>query len=132
MNKKIVSVILTLVMVFSLCAMTGCSKKEEKTKITIALYDRAMFKGMSVYLEEKFPEYDLTFIETSSNDGREYFEDMVARGQQLPDIITINRYSQKDASGLAPYLMDVSQTEVAATFYANYLEGYKEKDGAIR
>lgn len=132
MNKKIVSVILTLVMVFSLCAMTGCSKKEEKTKITIALYDRAMFKGMSVYLEEKFPEYDLTFIETSSNDGREYFEDMLARGQQLPDIITIDRYSQKDASGLAPYLMDVSQTEVAATFYANYLEGYKEKDGAIR
>lgn len=132
MKRRIASIILALVMVFSLCAMTGCSKKEEKIKITIALYDRIMFKGLSVFLEEKFPEYEITFIETCGNDGREYFEDMVSRGQQLPDIITINRFSQKDASGLAPYLMDVSQTEVAATFYANYLESYKEKDGAIR
>lgn len=125
--------ILASVMVFSLVALTGCSqKKDNKTKVTIALYDRIMFKGMSVFLEEKFPEYEITFIETYSNDGREYFEDMVGRGQQLPDIITINRFSRKDSSELAPYLMDVRQTEVAGTFYESYLENYKEKDGAIR
>ncbi len=37
-----------------------------------------------------------------------------------------------DAAALSPYLMDLSDTEVAGTFYTSYLDVNKEKNGAIR
>ncbi|MCI5901215.1 MAG: extracellular solute-binding protein [Blautia sp.] len=50
----------------------------------------------------------------------------------MPDIITCRRFSLNDAAALSPYLMDLSKTEVAGTFYTSYLNVNKENSGAIR
>lgn len=62
----------------------------------------------------------------------EYYKDLLARGESMPDIITCRRFSLNDAAPLAEHLMDLSQTEVAGTFYASYLEVNRETGGAIR
>ena len=50
----------------------------------------------------------------------------------MPDIITCRRFSLNDAAPLAEHLMDLSETEVAGTFYSSYLEVNRETGGAIR
>ena len=59
-------------------------------------------------------------------------KDLLARGEELPDIITCRRFSLNDAAPLSDHLMDLSQTEVAGTFYSSYLEVNREPGGAIR
>ena len=62
----------------------------------------------------------------------EYYKDLLARGESMPDIITCRRFSLNDAAPLSEYLMDLSKTEVAGTFYTSYLEVNSEESGAIR
>ena len=50
----------------------------------------------------------------------------------MPDIITCRRFSLNDAAPLTEYLMDLSKSEVAGTFYSSYLEVNRESSGAIR
>lgn len=62
----------------------------------------------------------------------EYYKDLLARGESMPDIITCRRFSLNDAAPLSEYLIDLSKTEVAGTFYTSYLEVNSEESGAIR
>ena len=62
----------------------------------------------------------------------EYYKDLLARGEEMPDIITCRRFSLNDAAPLAEHLMDLSKSEVAGTFYSSYLEVNRETSGAIR
>ena len=62
----------------------------------------------------------------------EYYKDILSRGDDLPDIITLRRFSLNDVKTLSPYLMDLSRTEVAGTFYSSYLDVNRETSGAIR
>ena len=89
-----------------------------------------MLKGLSPWLEEKFPNIDFTFVQSFNT--IEYYKDLLARGEEIPDIITCRRFSLNDAAPLAGHLMDLSQTEVAGTFYSSYLEVNRETGGAIR
>lgn len=133
--KRIISLLLTMVIAFSL--FTACSKdsnvntaEDERISISMYLWDRSMFKEFSPWLEQKFPNIDFTFIQ--SHNTIEYYKDILARGEDLPDIITCLRFSLNDAAPLADYLMDLSQTKVAGTFYSSYLEVNHEESGAIR
>lgn len=89
-----------------------------------------MFKELSPWLEQKFPNIDFTFIQSFNT--MEYYKDLLARGEEIPDIITCRRFSLNDAAPLAEHLMDLSTTEVAGTFYSSYLEVNRETGGAIR
>lgn len=108
------------------------AKAQDKEPIAISMYlwDRTMMRQLTPYLEEKFPEIDFTFVPAYNT--MDYYKDMVYRGDELPDIITCRRFSLNDAAALSPYLMDLSDTEVAGTFYTSYLDVNKEKNGAIR
>lgn len=50
----------------------------------------------------------------------------------MPDIITCRRFSLNDAASLSGQLMNLSQTEVAGSFYSSYLDVNRESSGAIR
>ncbi|MCF2595202.1 5'-nucleotidase C-terminal domain-containing protein [Pseudoflavonifractor phocaeensis] len=104
--------------------------KEGKIAISMYMWDRSMFKELTPWLEQKFPEIEFTFVQ--SYNTMEYYKDLLARGEPMPDIITCRRFSLNDASPLAQHLMDLSQTEVAGTFYSSYLEVNRENSGAIR
>ncbi|MDD6188516.1 MAG: 5'-nucleotidase C-terminal domain-containing protein [Clostridiales bacterium] len=140
MKRQLIAALLVLAM---LLGVTGCAGKntgtnsEEKPadkngKIEISMYmwDRSMLKELSPWLEEKFPEIEFTFVQSFNT--MEYYKDLLARGEEIPDIITCRRFSLNDAAPLAEHLMDLSRTEVAGTFYSSYLEVNRESGGAIR
>ena len=134
-TKRLISLLLVLVMAAVLFA--GCSKEKEsgkasdgKISISMYLWDRSMLKELSPWLEEKFPNIEFTFIQSFNT--MEYYKDLMARGETMPDIITCRRFSLNDAAPLSEYLMDLSKTEVAGTFYSSYLEVNRESSGAIR
>ena len=136
-KEKRISLLLAAITAVTMLA--GCGKQEEGTakaekdgNISISMYmwDRSMLKELSPWLEKKFPDIDFTFIQ--SYNTMEYYKDLLARGEDIPDIITCRRFSLNDAAPLSSHLMDLSQTEVAGTFYTSYLEVNREDGGAIR
>lgn len=135
-KKRLISLVLVFVMVMSM--FSGCSKgankgqngKDGKIKISMYLWDRSMLKEFTPWLEQKFPDIEFTFVQ--SYNTMEYYKDLMARGESMPDIITCRRFSLNDAAALSDYLMDLSMTEVAGTFYSSYLEVNRENSGAIR
>ena len=128
--KRFVALLLVVVMAAALFA--GCTGQKKDDRISISLYawDRSMFKELTPWLEEKFPEINFTFIQGFNT--MEYYKDLMARGEAMPDIITCRRFSLNDAAPLSEYLMDLSKSEVAGTFYSSYLEVNRESSGAIR
>lgn len=135
--KRLISLLLAFAMAATLLA--GCTgqknsveKEKETGKIAISmfLWDRSMLKEFSPWLEEKFPDIEFTFVQSFNT--IEYYKDLLARGEQIPDIITCRRFSLNDAAPLSGYLMDLSTTEVAGTFYSSYLDVNRETSGAIR
>lgn len=128
--KRFVALLLVVVMAAALFA--GCTGQKKDDRISISLYawDRSMLKELTPWLEEKFPEINFTFIQSFNT--MEYYKDLMARGEAMPDIITCRRFSLNDAAPLTEYLMDLSKTEVAGTFYSSYLEVNRESSGAIR
>ena len=122
--------VLLLAALFAGCGGKKTEKKDERISITMYMWDRSMLKELSPWLEEKFPDIDFTFIQSFNT--MEYYKDLMARGETMPDIITCRRFSLNDAAPLSQYLMDLSTTEVAGTFYSSYLEVNRETGGAIR
>ena len=108
----------------------GKAAEEKKVSISLYAYDRSMFKELTPWLEEKFPDIEFTFVQ--SYNTIEYYKDLLARGGEIPDIITCRRFSLNDAAPLAEHLMDLSTSEVAGTFYSSYLDVNRENSGAIR
>ena len=132
-KKRLISFVLVFVMAVTMLAGCGSKKeggKDSKISISMYLWDRSMFKEFSPWLEQKFPDIEFTFIQ--SYNTMEYYKDLLARGETMPDIITCRRFSLNDAAALSDYLMDLSMTEVAGTFYTSYLEVNRENSGAIR
>ena len=131
--KRVLNLLLAVVLAAGI--LTGCgskkeaAKKDDRISISMYLWDRSMLKELSPWLEEKFPQYKFTFIQ--SFNSMEYYKDLMARGETMPDIITCRRFSLNDAAPLTDYLMDLSTTEVAGTFYTSYLEVNRETGGDI-
>lgn len=128
--KRFIALLLVVVMAAALFAGCAGQKKDDRISISLNAWDRSMFKELTPWLEEKFPEINFTFIQSFNT--MEYYKDLMARGEDMPDIITCRRFSLNDAAPLSEYLMDLSKTEVAGTFYSSYLEVNRETSGAIR
>ena len=51
---------------------------------------------------------------------------------ELPDIITVRRFSGKDAQDLEPYLMDFASYDVVSRYYSYALQYYKNSKNEIQ
>lgn len=130
MKKRWICLLLALIMIATAFAGCGAKNKSDKISISMYLWDRSMYRQLTPYLEAKFPDIDFNFVQ--SYNTMDYYRDLISRGEPMPDIISCRRFSLNDAASLAPYLMDLSGTEVAGTFYTSYLDVNKEDSGAIR
>nr|WP_296067185.1 hypothetical protein [uncultured Mediterraneibacter sp.] len=86
-------------------------------------------KNIVPYIHEQFPDQDIEFI-TGTNDTAlySYFEEH----GELPDIITVRRFSGKDAQDLEPYLMDFASYDVVSRYYSYALQYYKNSKNEIQ
>lgn len=129
-------IIILLVAVLLLLLVAGCGKQDKssatsssgKEKVTIALWGNDLLENYTGYLVKKFPEVEFQFVlATNSTDYYKYRN----KNKDLPDILTVRRFSMRDAVELKDLLYDLSNTELAGTFYGTYLDSYTYNDGTI-
>ena len=114
-----------------LTGLSGCASVEqpvEKEKITVYLWNAQLLMEYAPYLKSQVPEAEIEFV--VGNNDLDFYRFLQENGE-LPDIITNRRFSLYDAGKLQPYLLDLSQTETASSYYTTYLENYRNADGTV-
>ena len=135
--KKLLSLLLALVLAattLSGCGSSGASgansapQTEKKEKVVIACWGNQMLDGYAPYLRDLFPQVEFEFVlVTNSTDYYRFRADH----DDMPDILTVRRFALKDAVLLKDYLYDLSNTDLAATYYGSYLDSYTYDDGSV-
>ena len=106
----------------------SAARAMDRQKVRVSLWGTELLANFSQFLCEKFPEVDFEFsLATNSTD---YYRYRSERGD-LPDILTVRRFSLKDALVLKDDLYDLANTDVAAGFYGSYLDSYTYGDGVV-
>ena len=132
--KKLVCGLMALVLTATV--LTGCggntdssaTKKSGKETVSVVLWGTQLLENYTQYLCDTFPEVEFEFsLATNSTDFYRYLNDH----NDLPDIMTVRRFSLKDAVLIKDLLYDLSDTDIASTFYGSYLENYTYDDGTI-
>ena len=136
--KKLRCLLLAVVMASTMLAgcgaqTSGTEKNENKNeskkeKVTVALWGTQLLENYTQYLCDTFPEVEFEFVlATNSTDYYRYRNDH----DDLPDILTVRRFSLKDAVLIKDLLYDLCDTELASTFYGTYLDNYTYDDGTV-
>lgn len=137
--KKLLTLLLAVVMAATLLA--GCGgqsantagenstpQTEKKEKVVVACWGNQMLDSYTQYLCDLFPEVEFEFImATNSTDYYRFRADH----DDMPDILTVRRFALKDAVLLKDFLYDLSNTELAGTYYGSYLDSYTYDDGTV-
>ena len=136
---------LTLLLAVAMAAtmLTGCAgqnanhgtagenstpQTEKKEKVVVACWGNQMLDSYTQYLCDLFPEVEFEFVlATNSTDYYRFRADH----DDMPDILTVRRFALKDAVLLKDYLYDLSNTELANTYYGSYLNSYTYDDGTV-
>lgn len=121
----------TLSAAFALVGLTGCQAdpaEHAKEKVSVCAYNVSLMTEYAPYVESQLPDVDIEWV--MGNNDLDHYSFLQENGE-LPDIITTRRFSVNDAAPLQPHLLDLSDTEAAASFYATYLESYRNADGSV-
>lgn len=133
--KKLICLALSALM--ALGTLAGCSGQQGsegagsgsgKEKVTVALWGNQLLESYSQYLTDKFPNVDFEFeLAVNSTDFYRY----ASEKGDMPDILTVRRFSLGDTLPLKDSLYDLGDTKLASTFYGNYLDSYTYDDGTV-
>lgn len=111
------------------CGSSKRSVEENDDHLTVYVWSTNMIKDVVPYIEEQIPDQEIEFIVGNNNvDLYNYFEEH----DDLPDIITTRRFSEKDAEALQPYLLDMGAYNIVSEYYPYALQYYTDNDGAIK
>ena len=125
----LLSGVLVVATVLSGCGQSKKAVSKNDDHLTVYLWENRLMKNIVPYIHEQFPDQDIEFI-TGNNDTDlySYFEEH----GELPDIITVRRFSGKDAQDLEPYLMDFASYDVVSRYYSYALQYYKNSKNEIQ
>ena len=133
-KKKRYLAVLVAGVLLATAVLSGCgqSKKEiskNDDHLTVYLWENSLMKNIVPYIQEQFPDHDIEFIVGNNDtDLYSYFEEH----GELPDIITVRRFSGTDAQDLQPYLMDFASYDVVSRYYSYALQYYKNSKDEIQ
>lgn len=129
--KKLIILVIGA-MIASITVLTGCrginKSKNSKPHVRIGLCQQNMLDGTPNAIRTEFPDVDFEFIITNNSADYNVY---LYEHNDLPDILTIRRFSLADAVELKDTLVDVSTTNLAAGYYQNYLQNFTYEDGII-
>ncbi|MDO5417339.1 MAG: extracellular solute-binding protein [Lachnospiraceae bacterium] len=109
-------------------AENGSAEEDGKETVSVALWGGQLLEGYTGYLQEQFPEVEFEFYLASNT--TDYYRFCQEKGK-LPDILTVRRFSLNDVKNLKDELMDLSDTDLANSFYQSYLRSYTYDDGTV-
>lgn len=131
-KKKTTALVCFLLSFFMCFLLSGCTNgrndKDSRPAVKIAICQQKMIDSFSYILRSTFPNVRFEF--TLANNSLDYYK-YLASHNDLPDIITVRRFSMKDAYDLKGCLLDLSHTDTASSFYQNYLQNFTYGDGVI-
>ena len=109
--------------------LVGCGQSKKDDHLTVYLWENRLMKNIAPYIHEQFPDQDIEFIiGNNDTDLYSYFKEH----GELPDIMTVRRFSGTDAQDLQPYLMDFASYDVVSKYYSYAVEYYKNTDDEIQ
>ena len=109
--------------------LAGCGQSKKDDHLTVYLWENRLMKNIAPYIHEQFPDQDIEFIiGNNDTDLYSYFKEH----GELPDIMTVRRFSGTDAQDLQPYLMDFASYDVVSKYYSYAVEYYKDTDNEIQ
>ena len=109
--------------------LAGCGQSKKDDHLTVYLWENRLMKNIAPYIHEQFPDQDIEFIiGNNDTDLYSYFKEH----GELPDIMTVRRFSGTDAQDLQPYLMDFASCDVVSKYYSYAVEYYKNTDDEIQ
>ena len=127
--KKTVSLLLALAVAAS--ALAGCgtdNKKEDADTISVYLWSTTLYDSYAPYIQSQLPDVNIEFV--VGNNDLDFYRFMNEHGE-LPDIITMRRFSLHDAAAIKDQLMDLSTTEEAGAIYESYLQDFTNADDTV-
>lgn len=126
---KVKRSLVTVVLIF-LIILSGCTqaKEEKDDHLTVFLWQSRLIKYLVPYIREQFPDKDIEFI--VGNNDTDLYSYYNEHGE-LPDIITVRRYSGTDAIDLKDELLDLSAYDIVSEFYNYALQYYYNSDNGI-
>ena len=136
MKKRFFAMLLCVILCME--CLPGCSAnhggvqgetKRDDRVISIYLWDISLCARLPKLLREAFPELEFDFVVGHNN--IDFYSYLDERGV-LPDIITCRRFSLNDAAAINDRLLDLSETDLAGSFYSVYLENNRFTDGSVR
>ena len=102
----VVSGVLVAAAVLSGCGQSKKEVSKNDDHLTVYLWENRLMKNIAPYIHEQFPEQDIEFIiGNNDTDLYSYFKEH----NELPDIITVRRFSGTDAQDLQPCLLYTSE-----------------------
>ena len=122
--------LIAMVVLLAGCASQAAAapKEGEKERVVVACWGNQMLDSYTQYLCDLFPQVEFEFVlATNSTDYYRFRQDH----DDMPDILTVRRFALKDAVLLKDYLYDLSNTELAATYFGSYLDSYTYDDGSV-
>lgn len=129
MSKYAKAMVLSALGLFAVLFCAGCGGKAEKeNKITVSLYDIKLLGEYTDYVESQVPDADIEWmVGKNSLDFYMYLQEK----DDLPDIMTSRRFSLLDAHQLQDSLLDLNETELAASYHSIYLDKYRNEDDSV-
>lgn len=126
---KVKRSLVTVVLIF-LIILSGCTqaKEEKDDHLTVFLWESRLIKYLVPYIREQFPDKDIEFI--AGNNDTDLYSYYNEHGE-LPDIITVRRYSGTDAIDLRDELLDLSAYDIVTKYYNYALQYYYNSDNSI-
>ena len=123
-KRSLVTVVLIVLIILS-----GCTQAKEKDNhLTVFLWQSRLIKYLVPYIHEQFPDKDIEFI--VGNNDTDLYSYYNEHGE-LPDIITVRRYSGTDAIDLRDELLDLSAYDIVSEYYNYALQYYYNSDNSI-
>ena len=115
----LLSGVLVAATVLSGCGQSQKAVSKNDEHLTVYLWENRLIKNIAPYIQEQFPDQDIEFIiGNNDTDLYSYFEEH----GDLPDIITVRRFSVRDVQDLQPYLMDFASYDVVSRYYSYALQ----------
>ncbi len=124
--KKCLVGLLAFSMILSGCAKTDTTKDDHH--LTVFLWESRLVKNLAPYIRSQHPDMDIEFI--SGNNNTDLYEYYQEHGQ-LPDIISVRRFSGTDSKELQPYLLDLSSYDIVSKYYSYALQYYYNKNQSM-
>lgn len=118
-------------MAFLTCACsakTADSTQNVKPHVKIGLCQQNMMDGTPKTIRAAFPDVDFEFVITNNSADYNVY---LYEHDDLPDILTIRRFSLADTVALKDTLVDLQSSDIAAGYYKNYLQSFTYEDGTV-